>query len=152
MRSAGIAERLAVAPIECHLGRDQHLRAAAAGQCLADDLLGAAEAIDRRGIDQGYAAIQRLMDGADGCGLIGAAPHPAAHGPGSKCDAGSLYWEFADCDGFHFKSPRVLLLRNIKRATITTPRDIPPKPGRTPLSTGRTRIRWPVHFVVYRRF
>jgi hypothetical protein len=62
--ATGVAERLAVLPVEACFGGDGHLRAPAS-QRRTDDLLGMAEAIDRRGVDQCDAAIDRGLNGAD---------------------------------------------------------------------------------------
>jgi hypothetical protein len=87
-RLAGIAERLTVLPVETDLGRDQDaLAPPTLGQRLAHDLLRAAETIDRRRIDQRDAAIDSLMNGADGLRFIGSAPHPSADRPCAERDA-----------------------------------------------------------------
>jgi len=56
-------------------------------QRLADDFLGAAEAVDRRRIDDGDALIEGGADRVDRFRLFAAAPHPAAYGPGAEGDA-----------------------------------------------------------------
>ncbi len=86
----GVAKNLAAAPVEPRLGGDHGLSAPAAGQSLADDFLGLAEAIDRRGVDHVDAAVERLVNRFDGLGLVAAAPHPSSDRPGAKGDAGSL--------------------------------------------------------------
>jgi hypothetical protein len=90
-RLAGVAEWLSVLPVKTDLGRDQDAIATSAfGQCLANDLLGAAEALGWRGIDQGDAMIEGLMNGADRLRLVRSAPHPSAHRPGAERDARRL--------------------------------------------------------------
>jgi hypothetical protein len=55
--------RLAVLPSQANLGGKLHLIAQAAfGQCLADDLLGLAEAVDWRSVDQSHAAFYGGLD------------------------------------------------------------------------------------------
>ena len=64
--AAGVAERLAVLPVEPDFRRDNGaVTPAAFGERLADDFLGLAESVDRRGIDQRDATIQRRTDRAD---------------------------------------------------------------------------------------
>ncbi len=76
---------LAVAPLKTHLGGDDDLRAQARGSDrFADDLLGCAEAVRRGRIDQIDALIQSGADRGDRFMLVGSAPHPAAHRPGSE--------------------------------------------------------------------
>src|ERR1700722_7238953 len=90
-RLAGAAERLAFLPIKTDLGRDQDAIATPAfGQRLADDLLGAAEAIGWRSIDQRNAAIEGLMNGANRVRFIRPPPHPSADSPGAERDARGL--------------------------------------------------------------
>ena len=85
---AAVAKRAAVVPAEPGLGGDDGaLALAVLRQRPADDLLGAAEAVHRRGVDQRDAVIERRMNGADRVRLVAAAPHPAADRPGAEPDA-----------------------------------------------------------------
>src|SRR5262245_65544477 len=81
------------------------------GDGLADDFFRTAEAIDRSGIDEIDAALDRRSDRGDGFRLLGSTPHPAPDGPGTQGDtrhfkrcagnAGTLHLDFA---GFGFTS------------------------------------------------
>ena len=84
-RLAGVAERLSILPVKTDLGRDQDAIATSAfGQRLANDLLGAAEAVGWRGIDQGDAMIEGLMNGAiDSASSV----PPHIHPPIARCRA-----------------------------------------------------------------
>ena len=87
-RAAGIAEHAAMLPFKSGLGGDDDARAQAAlGDCLADDLLGTAEAVDRSRIDDIDAMLERRPDGGNRGGFVGSAPHPSADGPGAERDA-----------------------------------------------------------------
>ncbi len=87
--AAGIAENLLVLPLESRLGGDQDTRAQAGfGDRFADDLLGTAEAISGRGIDQVDAVIQRGANRGNGFRFVGPAPHPPADRPRADGDAG----------------------------------------------------------------
>src|SRR2546425_4080376 len=75
-------------PRETGLGGDQHaLAPAVLGDGPADQLLGSAEAISRRGVDQRDAHIECRADRLDGLGLVAATPHPATDRPGAEPDA-----------------------------------------------------------------
>ena len=88
---AGVAERLAIPPVKADLGGDDHvLTPSALSQRLAHDLLRAAEAVGRRGIDQRDATIDRLVDDADRRRFVRSAPHPSADRPRAEADAGHL--------------------------------------------------------------
>ncbi len=85
---ARVAEWTAALPVETDLGRNQRaLAPTTCGECLSDDLLGVAEAVDGRRIDEIDTAIQRRVNRPDRVGLVAAAPHPAANCPGSKRNA-----------------------------------------------------------------
>ena len=74
--------RFAVLPSQSDLGRNHGLLAAAVlGESLADDLFGAAKAIDRRRIDDSDPAIERRMDRADRLGLVGCRPTSSRRSP-----------------------------------------------------------------------
>ena len=86
--AARVAEHASVAPLQADFGGDDRARAQSGRrQRLADDFLGAAESVDRRGVDDGDALIQRGADRLDRFLLVAAAPHPAAYGPGADGDA-----------------------------------------------------------------
>jgi hypothetical protein len=55
-------------------------------QRFANDPLRMADATDRRGIDDGYAAIESSLDRMDRFLIVTPAPHPSADGPCSKRD------------------------------------------------------------------
>src|SRR5271168_1199863 len=85
---ACVAVGIAVLPGQSDFGRDHSLFAAAVlGQRLADDLLGATKAVNRRGIDEIYPAVERRMDRLNRFMLVRPAPHPTADRPGSKRNA-----------------------------------------------------------------
>jgi hypothetical protein len=101
-RLAGVAKRLAVLPVQSDLGGDvDALAPAPLGQRLADDFLGTAEAVDRRGVDQIDAAIERGVDGGDGVALVAAAPHPAADRPRPQRDPRGANGCSGNIDEFH---------------------------------------------------
>src|SRR6516165_12724664 len=54
------------------------------GDGLADDLFRTAESIDRGGIDEIDAALDRCSDRGNGFRFLGSTPHPAADGPGAQ--------------------------------------------------------------------
>ena len=68
---------------------------------LAYDLLGMAEPIDGRGVDEIDAEVERVMDGGDGVLLFAAAPHPAADGPGAERDARRVKGKACNLQVFH---------------------------------------------------
>ena len=74
-RRRGVAQELAACPVEPDLGGDDRTRSPAALERLADQLLGAAEAIARCGVDEIDAVIERGVNGADRVAFLGAAPH-----------------------------------------------------------------------------
>jgi len=78
--AARIAVYLGVAPFQPGLGRDHRLPAHARNR-LADDLLGYAKAVDRRGIDEVDALVQCRTNRGDRLAFVGSPPHPAAHCP-----------------------------------------------------------------------
>src|SRR4029077_15449365 len=101
-RGPGIAKDFAVFPCQADLGCDLHLVAKRSfGKRLADDLLGTAETIGRRRVDQRYAAFHRRANGGDGLSFVGAAPHPAADRPGAKSDSRVFGPALCDCNSFH---------------------------------------------------
>ena len=108
--AAGVAERLAVFPVESDLGSDgDFLAPAALFERLADDLLGMAEAVNRRGVDQRDAAVYRRLDGVDRQGVVAAAPHPAADCPGAKRNARRLQVCAGDLRRFDFRLCHIVL-------------------------------------------
>jgi hypothetical protein len=85
---AAVTERRAVAPIEADLGRDDGaFPAAILRQGLAENLFGPAEAVDRRGVEQRDALIERGVDRADRLRLVRAAPHPTPDRPSAQSDS-----------------------------------------------------------------
>ena len=83
----GVEEEFAFFAVPDHAalgGQDDLVAAAADGP--ADDLFGAAEAVDGGRVDQVDAVVQRGVDGLDGLVFVGAAPHPAADRPGAEAD------------------------------------------------------------------
>ncbi|KAG1244147.1 hypothetical protein G6F65_021973 [Rhizopus arrhizus] len=67
----------------------------------ADQAFGMPQAIGGRGIDQADAGVHGCADGVDGCGVIAAAPHPAAHGPGAQADGFAFDAGRAQCCDVH---------------------------------------------------
>src|SRR5262249_33202956 len=109
-RAAGIAEHTPARPLNSGFGRDANARAQMTlGDGFADDFFRTAESIDRSGIDEIDAVLDRRSDRGNGFGLPGPTPHPAADGPGAerntrhfkRCadDGGTLHLDFA---GFGF--------------------------------------------------
>jgi hypothetical protein len=86
--AAGIAEDLAVSPLEPGFGGDDDARAQLAfGNSAADDFFGAAKSISRRGVDQIDPAFDGGINRLDRLLFIRPAPHPAPDRPGPKADA-----------------------------------------------------------------
>ena len=54
---------------------------------LADDFLGTAEPVDRRGIDEIDAAVEGRSDGCNRFRFVGPAPHPSADRPSAERNA-----------------------------------------------------------------
>ena len=99
---AGVAERLAVAPVEADLGRDHRATAPAVlRERLAQNFFGPAETVDRRRIEQRDAAIERFVNGPDRLLLVGSAPHPAPDCPCSQSDPGDHKRRVRNREGFH---------------------------------------------------
>ncbi len=87
-RPAGVAKGPFLPPAKPELGRDQRLAAMGAfGQGAADNFLGMAESVNRSGVDQRDAVIERGMNRADRLPLIRTAPLAPADRPSSKRDA-----------------------------------------------------------------
>src|SRR5260370_33818774 len=74
----------------------------ALGQRFTDDFLRPAESVPRRGIDQVDAAIDGRADSSYRFSLIGAAPHPAPHHPGSEADSGNVDIDIGNFSELHF--------------------------------------------------
>jgi hypothetical protein len=76
---------------------------------LSFDFLGAAEAVDRRGVDPVDADGHRFVDGADGKGVVLRAPAEfpvaAADGPGAQADGREMERRVAELAGLHGDSP-----------------------------------------------
>src|SRR5581483_6905681 len=107
--AAAVARDLAVVPFEPDLGGDERVLAQAVGERPAHDLLGAAEAVDRRGVDDIDAVAEGRFYGCDRLRLVGPAPHPAADCPGSERDARNLELGSGDLGIFH-EPPRLVAL------------------------------------------
>jgi len=85
---AGVAVGFVVLPGQTDFGRDDGpLAAAILGESPADDLLGAAEPVDRRRIDEVDTAVERRVDCLNRFILVCPTPHPTADRPGSERDA-----------------------------------------------------------------
>ena len=83
-----VAKYLAVTPLDADLGGNDCIGTRTRFRYSAsDDVLGYAEAVGGRGIDQCDPLIQRSENGVGGFPFVSAAPHPAAHGPGAERDA-----------------------------------------------------------------
>ncbi len=105
-RAARIAKRLAVAPVDACFRSDQRAIAQARlGQGLAYDFFSVAETIDWGRVDDIDAMLQRGPDGRYRFSVIGAAPHPAADGPSSKCNARDLKRCFGVSGLLHVRPP-----------------------------------------------
>src|SRR6202043_3898872 len=63
-----------------HLGRQDDMLAPAAGQRLADDLLGLAARVDVGGVDEVDPRVERPVDDADALVVVGVAPLAEHHG------------------------------------------------------------------------
>ena len=100
--AAGIAEDLPVAPLQPDLGREKNMGTQLAFRDgLADDLLGPAEAISGCRIDEIDPAFDRRANRGDRLAFVGAAPHPAADGPGAQRDPRGLQRRARDLGIFH---------------------------------------------------
>ena len=102
-RLAGLVEEVVAlvgVPDEPALRRQHHL-VAPPGDGLADDLLRPAHAIGGRGVDQRHPGVDRRPDRRDRRGLVGAAPHPSADGPGAEADRGGADAGAADFARLH---------------------------------------------------
>src|SRR6476620_3577799 len=100
-RRRRLAQDLATSPVEPDLGGDDRTRSAPALKRLADKLLGTAEAIDRRGVDEIDAVVERGVNGVDRVAFLSAAPQPSADGPGAKADARGIEGQAGDLDMVH---------------------------------------------------
>ena len=116
-RRRRVAQDLAASPVEPDLGGDDRTRSAPTLKRLADQFLGTAEAINRRGVDQIDPVVERGVNGADGVAFLRAAPQPSADGPGAKADARGIEGQAGDLDMFH-----VFLLDFIAGAALAGPR------------------------------
>jgi hypothetical protein len=75
-----------------HLGGQDDVLAAAAGQRPADDLLGLPAPVDVGGVDEVDPRVERRVDDAHGLVVVGVAPGPEHHGAeaeGADLDAGA---------------------------------------------------------------
>jgi hypothetical protein len=81
--SAGVAVDLAIAPFQSRLGGNHRFSAHASKRC-ADDFLGHAKAVDRRGVDEIDALTKGGMNGRNRFAIVSSSPHPSAHGPCSE--------------------------------------------------------------------
>ena len=106
--AAPIAGDLSVLPFEPDLGGEDDLRAKTAGEGLADDLFGTAEAIDRRGVDDIDSMGERGPDRRNRLGFIRSAPHPAPNRPGADGDARDGKRRAGDVDEFHAATVRIV--------------------------------------------
>src|SRR6478609_11005793 len=73
-RLGGVAQDLAASPVEPDLGGNDRAFTPATFQRLADQLLGAPEAIDGRRVDEIDTVVEGGVNGADRVALLGAAP------------------------------------------------------------------------------
>ena len=115
-RRRGVAQELAASPVEPDLGGYDRTRSPAALERLADQLLGAAEAIARCGVDEIDAVIERGVNGVDRVAFLGATPHHSADGPGAKPDARGIEGQPCDLDMFHADSSQISSQARLKRA------------------------------------
>ena len=63
--------------------------------------LGAAEAVDRRGVDESHAAIEGGANRGDGALVVGTAPAEAADRPGAEADARRVALDAGDARRLH---------------------------------------------------
>src|SRR5229473_4507785 len=99
--ACGVALDFAIRPVDADLGGDDDaLPATVLVHGFAHDCFGAPIAIDGRSVDQIDAVVECRMNGANGFFLSGSAPHPAADGPGAKCDSRTNDSCTADVDVF----------------------------------------------------
>src|SRR6056297_464182 len=102
VRRAVPVDTAVVVPFQADLGRYMYLIAAVMlGERLADNFFGRPEAVDRRGIDQRHALVDCRMDRVYRSTLFGAAPHPAADGPGTQRNARDLEIGSRNSDRLH---------------------------------------------------
>ena len=96
-----VAQDLAASPVEPDLGGNDRVRSPSSLKRLADQFLGTAEAIDRRGVDEIDAVVERGVNRADRVAFLRAAPQPSADGPGAKADARGIEGQAGDLHMFH---------------------------------------------------
>src|SRR6185369_792910 len=103
-------------PDQAALGGDDGA-VAAAFERLADQPLGAPQAVGRSGVDQVAAGVERGLDRADRGSVVAATPHPAAHGPGAQADGRALDARWSQHRGFHRIAFRTLSQWSMVTAT-----------------------------------
>ena len=109
--AARIAKHFSVLPFEPGLGSDDDARTQLGlGDRFADDLLRAAEAVDRRRVDDIDAVLDRCANCCDRFRLIGSAPHPATNRPRADRDARHFERCARNFGGLHLGLYRVGLL------------------------------------------
>jgi hypothetical protein len=87
----GVGDDAVVVPLEPSFGRDIEVFALAVlAEGLADDLFGAAVAVDRRGVDQVDAVVEDGEAGGNAIVIADVAPFESADRPGSEADAGDF--------------------------------------------------------------
>src|SRR5258708_8333539 len=102
--TAGIARYLSTVPLKSGLGGNKHVRAQPAfGDRPANNLLGAAESIGRRRVDNVDAMLECGPDGGDRFGFVGSTPHPSADGPGADRDRRYLERCAGNLGKLHFR-------------------------------------------------
>ena len=112
----GVAFDFAIRPIESDLcGKDNALSTTTLAEGFAHNLFGAPTPVNGRRVDQVDALVKRSMNGANGFLLVASAPHPAADGPGAKCDSGTNEICTVDLDVFqhgflHLVWSRIVIL------------------------------------------
>src|SRR5258708_34951234 len=85
--AAGIAGYFSTLPLKSGLGGNKHVRAQPAfGDRPANDLLGAAESLDRGRVDNVDAMLECGLDGSDRFSFVGSSPHPPADRPSALSD------------------------------------------------------------------
>ena len=67
----------------------------------ANDLLGAAESIDRGRVDKVDAMLERGLDGSDRFSFVGSTPHPPADGPSPNSNGRHLERRAGNVGTFH---------------------------------------------------
>ena len=120
--------RPCLVPAAFALGGDQRALAQAAER-MSHDLLGVAQAVDRRGVNPIDAQFQGTVNGADGFRVILRSPTElpiaAAHGPSAKADRGQPQAGVPELSGWQHSDSNSILEPN-RVAGLGTPPSLNP--------------------------